>query len=176
MIKINLLPKKEVKVYPIFLFLFFIILFLNLSALTFIYMKGKNEILFYERRIEEKKAEILKLEPIYKDYLSLEKEKKEIAKKIEIIDRISEGRTLPAKILYDIPKSMKETVWLKYMKAGRGKMEIEGFSFQNEHISDFAEALSKLPYMKNVELRNVQEVQESGFSVKKFRIEAILEL
>jgi hypothetical protein len=50
------------------------------------------------------------------------------------------------------------------------KFEIEGRSFVNENISDFIESLSKMAYVSNVELKNVQDVNEEGLIIKKFVI------
>lgn len=174
MIRINLIPREKRKARPLFLYLFLGLLGLNLSLVGTIYYRGKAAIDEYQRRIEEKKRQIESLEPVYKEFLAIEKARAEISKRIEILEKLQEGRALAVRILQDIARAKEEPVWLKEMKKQQDRVQIQGFSNQTESISDFAEALGKIPYVKGVELKNIQEVQELGLTVKKFSVELLL--
>lgn len=171
MIKINLLPKKLAKkmiLYDLYLFLFVVIL--NLSIVGGIYYKNEKNIAEYNKVIGDAKAEIASLENIYREYLNLEKEKQEIEKRIKAINDVKEGRGLAARTLYDLTSVIKENVWLKSFKKDEDRFELEGRSMENESIADFVENLSKIPYMRNVELINVEDIAEEGIVVKKFLV------
>jgi type IV pilus assembly protein PilN len=172
MIKINLLPKKaqrEAFKYDLFFFCF--VLAVCIAVAGVIFVKNTLDIRTLKRNIATTKQSIAALEPIYKEYLSIEKQKKELSQRLQVIDKIKEGRALAARILYDIPAITKENVWLKRFKKADDTFELEGRSLENESVSDFVEALAKITYFKNVELRSVEDVTEEGIVVKKFLVQ-----
>jgi hypothetical protein len=65
---------------------------------------------------------------------------------------------------------IKDSVWLKTFKKTEDKFEMEGRSLENESISNLIETLSGAPYLKNIELRNVEDAVEEGVAVKRFVI------
>lgn len=171
MIKVNLLPGKAKKdLLKIDLYLFFSIAILNLLIFSGIYYINARDISNYRNDIEKTKKEIASLQSIYKEYLAMEQEKKEIQRRIKAIDGIKEGRALSARILYDFTSIIKDNVWLKSLRKANDKFELDGRSLENESISALVESLSKIPYIKNVELKNVSDSVEEGITVKKFII------
>jgi Tfp pilus assembly protein PilN len=171
MIKINLLPRKAPK-SPLKgdLYLLIVVFVLNILVLGFLYYDNEKDIADYRSKIENAKQEIASLDAIYKDYLRIENEKKEIAARIKTIEGLKEGRALTARMMYDLTSLVKDSVWLRTFKKDEDRFELEGRSLENESISDLIEGLSKIPYMKNVELRNVEDVVEGDMTVKKFII------
>jgi len=171
MIKVNLLPGKAKKdLLKIDLYLFFSVVILNLLIFGSIYYINASDISKYKKDIEKTKNEIASLQNIYNEYLAMEQEKKEIQRRIKAIDSIKEGRALSARILYDFTSVIKDNVWLKSLRKVDNKFELDGRSLENESISTLVENLSKIPYIKNVELRNVADTTEDGVTVKKFII------
>jgi Tfp pilus assembly protein PilN len=172
MIKINLLPKKPIRAafkYEIHVFLLIIIL--NLLIIGLIYSINARQISNLRSNIEAAKKEIASLDPIYKEYLSMEQEKKEIQRRIQAIDTIKQGRALAARTLYDLTLIVKESLWLKSFKKTENRFELEGRSVENEAISSFVESLSKVPYLSGVELKSVEDATEEGLILKKFIIQ-----
>jgi Tfp pilus assembly protein PilN len=100
----------------------------------------------------------------------MEREKKEIQRRITAINKVKDGRILAARTLYDLTNSIQESVWLKSFKKTDNKFELEGRSLGTEVVSDFVDSISKIPYIKDVELKNVQDVTEEGLILKKFII------
>lgn len=169
MIKINLLPQKvqrERATYDLLLFCVMLVITIALSG--GIYAKTSYDISSMKRDIQNKRKEIESLQSIYREYLAIEKDKKEISRRIGIIEGIREGRALPARIMYDLPDLLKESVWLKRFKKDDNRFELEGRSLESESISDFLERMAKTPYMRNVELKSVEDTTEDGMTVKKF--------
>ncbi|MCX7857892.1 MAG: PilN domain-containing protein [Deltaproteobacteria bacterium] len=172
MIKINLLPVPEKK--PSFTFdvvTFLVLLSVSLVIFGISYYSTKNRISDIQRQIEEKKKQISSLEGTYREYMAMEKDKREIQKRLTVVKTIKKGRALPARILYDITNVTKESIWLKSLKKTDAKLTIEGRAIENESVADFMEQLSRLPYMRNVELVNVEETVEEGLAVRKFVIQ-----
>ncbi len=177
MIKINLLPGKAKKdLLKIDLYLFFSVVIINIIIFSGIYYINAKDISNYKIKIEDTKKEIASLQTIYKEYLAMEQEKKEIQRRIKAIDGIKEGRALSPRILYDLASTIKDNVWLKSFKKTDDKFELDGRSLENESISVLVESLSKIPYIKNIELKNVQDSVEEGITVKQFIISGDLVL
>ncbi|MCX5713828.1 MAG: PilN domain-containing protein [Candidatus Omnitrophica bacterium] len=172
MIRINLLPakpKKDLFMYDVYMF--FSIMVIALMVFGGFYYYNTNEITKRKTMIENTKKEIQKLQQIYKEYLAMEQEKKEIQRRIKAIDSIKEGRALAARTMYDFSGLIKDNVWIKSFKKTEDKFELEGRSMETESISMLVEALSKVPYIKNVELKGVEDAPlEDGVVLKKFVI------
>jgi Tfp pilus assembly protein PilN len=173
MIKINLLPFKRKKASTLTKDIRDLILMLLVVCIGFVayyYFKVYTKIEEQKANIASTKQEIARLQPIQKEYNEIKEAKKEIVRRIQTVNQLKSGRALAARSLYDISSIIKEGVWIKNMKKTDNKFEIEGRSFVNENISDFIESLSKMAYIKNVELKNVQDVSEEGLIIKKFII------
>ncbi len=172
MIKINLLPKKPIRsAFKYEIHVFFLIIILNLLAIALIYSINARAISNLKSNIDRAKKEIASLDPIYKEYLAMEQEKKEIQRRIQAINTIKQGRALAARTLYDLTSNVKESLWLKSFKKTENKFELEGRSVENESISSFVESLSKVPYLNGVELKSVEDSAEGGLILKKFIIQ-----
>lgn len=177
MIRINLLPKKpHISIAKYDLYFYFLIVAVNVFVLGGVYLTNTRNIAQYSESIEKMKKEIKSLEGIQREYVNMDKEKKEIDRRIRLIENIKEGRALAARSLYDLSSIVKENVWLKTFKKTEDKFELEGRSLENESISGFIENLSRIPYMKNVELKSVEDISEEGVVVKKFMINGNMSL
>jgi Tfp pilus assembly protein PilN len=171
MIKINLLPGKVKKnLLKIDLYLFISVMIINLLIFGGIYYVNERDISDYKNKIENMKKEIASLQSVYKEYLAMEQEKKEVQRRIKAIDGLKEGRALSARILYDLTSVIKDNVWLVAFRKTENKFELDGHSLENESISTLIENLSKIPYIQNVELKNITDTVQEGVTIKKFII------
>ena len=173
MIKINLIPFKRKRASTLRKDIRDLVLMIIVVCIGFGYYYFRilrPEIEEERQKMESAKNEIASLQPIQREYNAIKEAKKEIEKRIQTLNQLKSGRALAARSLYDISSIIKEGVWIKSFKKTDNKFEIEGRSFVNESISDFIESLSKMPYITNVELKNVQDVNEEGLTIKKFII------
>ncbi len=172
MIKINLLPFKRKKAASLGKDVrdLFILIILGCIGFALYDMSLVREIDEIKGKIGAAKQEITRLKPLQQEHIQIQNAKKEIEKRIQTLNKLKAGRALAARSLYDLSNIIKEGVWIKTFKKTENKFEMEGRSFVNESISDFIESLSKLPYISNVELRNIQDVNEDGLTIKKFII------
>jgi Tfp pilus assembly protein PilN len=172
MIKINLLPFKRRRASTLIKDVRDFLMLLILACMIFgifdyrIIAETKN----YKANILAAKKEIESLQPLAREYQTMQERKKEIEKRIQTLNQLKTGRALAARSLYDLSSVIKEGIWIKTFKKTESRFEIEGRSFVNESISDFIESLSKMPYITNIELKNVQDVNEEGLTIKKFII------
>ena len=172
MIKINLLPFKRKRATSIGKDIRDLAILLVLGCIGFgIYYIGlNNKIDDCKSSIRDGEKKIEALKPFQTEYLQIQNAKKEIQKRLQTLKKLQTGRALAARSFYDLASSIKEGVWLKSIKKNSDKFEMEGRSFVNESISDFIEMLSKLPYIRSVELKSIQDVNEEGLTIKKFII------
>ncbi|OPY75954.1 MAG: Fimbrial assembly protein (PilN) [Syntrophorhabdus sp. PtaU1.Bin153] len=177
MIKVNLLPKKPIRAaFRYDIYLFFVIVALNGLIIASFYFFNYRGVSNYKAKIAAAKKEIASLNPIYQQYLSMEREMKEVQRRIRAIDGLKEGRALAARTLYDLSSQVRESLWLKSFKKTDNKFEMEGRSIDNEAISSLMESLSKVPYMRGIELKSVQDTSEQGMVLKKFIIQGNISL
>jgi Tfp pilus assembly protein PilN len=172
MIKINLLPFKRKRASSLTKDIrdLVILLFIVLLGFGYYYYILTNEIAECKANIVTTKKEIQSMQPIAQEYQAIQEAKKEIQRRFQTLNQLKSGRALAARSLYDMSSIIKEGVWIKSFKKIDNKFEIDGRSFVNESISDFIESLLKMPYITNVELKNVQDVNEEGLTIKKFII------
>jgi type IV pilus assembly protein PilN len=178
MIKINLLPRKkrERRGDNLDLYILVATLVVSLAVVGGVFFKNTKDIGQTRDEIESLKREAKALEPIRREFLTLEKDKKDVADKLAVIARMKEGRALPPRMLYDLSSLVKDNLWLKRLRKDEKKLEIEGRSIDNESVCDFVEHLSKLPYLKDLELKSVEDVSEGGITVKKFIVDGSVSL
>jgi Tfp pilus assembly protein PilN len=176
MIRINLLPTKRYKKRSVTFEFYLLIatLLLSLSVAGGIFYKNTRDIEGMQGQINTIKQQTAALQTVYKEFLSLELEKKELTRRIAAVDKIKEGRAIAPRILYDLPLITKDNLWFKKLSKNEGNFELEGRSVDNESVSDFTERLAKLPYMKNVELRSVEDITEANITLKKFILQGRL--
>lgn len=170
MIKINLVPttiqkKREVNFEVKLLVGTLIFTFLLIGS---VYLKNMKDIGRLENETRLARQQIAAMQPIYRQFMTLERDKKEMSKRIGVINRIREGRAVVPRIFYDLSAIMKENVWLKKVVKDEEHIELEGRSLDNESICEFVERLSKLPYFRGIELKSVEDVKEGEQAVKRF--------
>ena len=174
MIKINLLPKQERrkgKARGKDLYILAVLVVLSCALVGGIYLRNEKDIRGLQTDLAAAKKQRASLQVEYQEFLALEKEKKDIAGRIAAVDKINTGRALAPRMLYDLSSLITENVWLKKLHKDEAKFDLEGRSVDNESICTFVEGLAKLPYMKGIELKSVEDVTDTGVTVKKFIVE-----
>jgi Tfp pilus assembly protein PilN len=173
MIKINLLPKREHRkgAHNLDLYILAAVLVLSCVLAGGIYLRNEKALRSLRADLTTARKQKESLQSEYKEYLALEQEKKEIGVRIAAVDKIGRGRAIAPRMLYDLSSLTTENLWLKRLHKDEGKFDLEGRSMDNESICGFVEHLAKLPYMKGVELKSVEDVAEAGVTVKKFIVE-----
>ena len=120
--------------------------------------KNKADIILSEHelvKMAQKESEAIKSEALeFKNRII-----KDIAKDIEIM-------------LTGVEDKLLENLQIvrTALQQNSDKFELEGRSLENESISDLVEAISKIPYIRNVELKSVNVATEDGITVKSFTI------
>jgi len=199
MIKINLLPKGEVKraarpiaegvSKDILLKLFLPIGVVVLLVLAvFAYMEITKSSL--KKEIEDQKKIILQLQQKIDEVKKIEALNKDIETKTKLIEELKRKQSAPVTILSSIAKILPEGVWLTEInygipikKEGGGNVEkdkekmaektivTKGFGFSNLNIVAFVEALKKSPDFSDINLVETQQTVYDNVPVYKFILE-----
>lgn len=173
MIEINLLPKygrkqKEIKRFRrSVIFLSFILLAIVLGFLKWDAMNKEEEL---DTRIRELEAEIANLNKALSRIGDVKKERENLQKRLEVIQRLEKDRLLAAAVMDDLSGRVPEKVWLERLEKQGDKVISMGVALDEETIADFMTALKASPYVEVVELESVTKHATGGVDLKRFSI------
>lgn len=125
-----------------------------------------------EKRIAKTRADIAQLDKIIGEVKSLRAQQQELKEKLDILDKLKEGRTGPVRMLDELATIIPKRLWLKKMDEKAGKVTFDGTASSIDDVSLFMTALKGSRYYGNVELKKTTAKTESGYRVTDFTIEA----
>ncbi len=174
MLRINLLPirqlKKRVKARnqiasAITLFIF---LLLILGGVGFLQAARINSI---ESSITKLKQEKKEYAPILAEMKQLEKSKKDLENKINIIKKLKDDSAITVHILDEVAKKVdSKRMWLKSLNQSGGRLNLSGVALDNRTVAQFMDALTSSPYISVVNLSNATLTKVSGRNLKSFSL------
>jgi type IV pilus assembly protein PilN len=187
MVKINLLPKEE-KAKPRvgipkpsikmptgvgnYLGIGFIIVIIIILAL--VHMRQRSAIKQLNVNIEETRKELRKLDEVVKLVKELDRKRKDLDARIEIIRGLNRGRFEKAKFLYNLSSLIPDYCWIQDLQIKGNQISIKGITFSNQVIAEFMRKLQGEKTIQNVELINIAEEKVEEHSVMKFDLESKL--
>ncbi len=199
MIKINLLPKREVKkeAIPTDIGLSKDILLklglpvgiaILLVIAAFAYMEITKSSL--KNDIEQNKKTLAQLQQKIEEVKKFEEMNKDIEIKTKLIENLKNRQHIPVTILSSVAKNLPDGVWLSELsfgippktqggqqpdkeaeKTAEKKIIAKGFGFSNLNIVAFVEAMKKAPEFTDVNLAETQQTIYDKVPVYKFILE-----
>ena len=174
MLRINLLPIRQLKKRAkarnqiIIFFTLFAFLGLIIGAVAFLQTtKIKN----IETSIAELKKEKQKYAPILAEMKQLEKAKKDLENKINIIKKLKRESSTTVHILDEVAKKVdSKRMWLKSLKQQGASLSLSGIALDNRTVAQFMDALKESPYISTVNLSNASLAKVSGRDLKSFSL------
>lgn len=125
-----------------------------------------------EKRIAKTKADLAQLDKIIGEVKSLRAQQQELKEKLDVLDKLKEGRTGPVRMLDELATIMPKRLWLKKMDEKGGKVTFDGTASSIDDVSLFMTALKGSRYYGDVELKKTTAKTESGYRVTDFTIMA----
>lgn len=174
MIKINLLPVREIKkrARARRQFTFFCFSFLCLLVglgLVFWYQSMKTSQLNNE--IARLKLEKQQYAKILRQIKKIEKDKKILETKISVIRQLKKTSSLTVHVLDEIARlTPTNRMWLTSLTQKGGSLQITGMGLDNRTIAGYMEKLETSPYIKSVDLSNSSLQDYAGRSLKSFSL------
>lgn len=179
MIRINLLPKDEQpKVRTIQLPNIGVFAPLVIVLLTFLVIGGAHvyqgqAIKALKETIAIEEAESRRLAPEIAKIKRLNKQRKDLNDRLDVITRLDGDRYFRVHIMDELNRTMPEHMWLtRFEDVGGDSYAVEGVTFSNFLISDFLQSLTSSPYFGGVSLLVAEKGDIGEVQVIKFKARA----
>ncbi len=190
MIKINLIPKEELKrrkgkravgkkkmaiptgmdVYGSIGFAVIIIIFVFI-----IHIKQNSHIKKMNKEITQLQSEYTRLKKEVDFVHTLERKKAELQKWVSVVQKLNANRSLRAHLVDEINRLIPNYLWLNSLKEDKkGKITIVGTTFSNLIVADFVNRLNTSPYLSDIVLVELKRATIEGHDVMDFTITATL--
>ena len=176
MIKINLLERKkeqkEKKAAPKFLVNLGLVTGLALVAGIVAVLGMSWHISSLKDQSEANKKEIAQLKQKITEVQRYEKMNKEIEQNVNLIKGLRKDQAAPVKLLDEMSSILtsSEGVWLSNMSYRGGSIDMDGFSFTNENLVSFVDALKKSALFADVYLQESSRATQDKVPVYKFEL------
>lgn len=199
MIKINLLPKRDIKKPAkvvdigdaksllIKLAIPFVASLILIGVVYFYMEKTKSDL---TKEIDNNKKTLAQLKQKIEEIKRFEQLNKEIETKTKLIENLRNRQHIPVTILSSIAKNLPDGVWLTELsfglpskstsgqqpdkeaeKASEKKITTKGFGFSNFNIVAFVENLKKAVEFTDVTLLETQQTEYEKIPVYRFTLE-----
>jgi type IV pilus assembly protein PilN len=178
MIRINLLPVKEIKAEVSRrreLTLGALCLGLTFASIAGVYVVQYSRIAGLENEIQSLRAELASLNVKAKGVADLEAKIKEVRGKHQVIEDIDRKKSGPVRVMHSLSAATPRALWLTQFKETGGNLTITGVATDNQTIAEFLKALGTHAYFKETELVETTQTDQTGVAPKKFSIKSRLQ-
>ncbi|HTN53480.1 MAG TPA: PilN domain-containing protein [Anaeromyxobacter sp.] len=175
MVRINLLPvrvskKKEAGKQQLVLFA---VLLVGGVVGNYLWSGSRtSELTGKEQRVARTRADIAQLDKIIGEVKSLRTQQQELKDKLDVLEKLKQGRTGPVRMLDELASITPKRLWLKKLDEKSGKVVFEGTASSIDDVSTFMTALKGSRSFGDVELKRTAARVESGYRVVDFTIAA----
>jgi type IV pilus assembly protein PilN len=123
-------------------------------------------------RVNKTRADIAQLDRIIGEVRSLKDEQKALQEKLDILEKLKQGRTGPVKMLDELATVIPKRLWLRKLTERNGAVSFEGTAPTIDDVSALMAALKGATYFGGVELKRTDARVQGGFRVVDFTIDA----
>ncbi len=190
MIKINLIPREELKrrkgkravgkkklVLPTGIDVYgsigFAVIIIILALI--VHIKQNSNIKRINKDITNLQTEYNRLKKEVDFVHNLEKKQAELQEWVTIVQKLNTHRSLRVHLLDEINRLLPNYLWLNTLKEEKsGKITIGGTTFSNLIVADFVNKLNTSSYLSNIVLVELKRTTIEGHDVMDFTITATL--
>jgi type IV pilus assembly protein PilN len=172
MIRINLLPIRQIKKIAksrneVFaLGAGFLVLLLLIGAVAY---SQTHKIEALNGEIAELKQEKAKYDKVIQQIAKIEKEKKLLETKLQVIKDLKSSSQIPVRVFDEIARLTPSTrLWLQSMSLKGSTINLAGTALDNETIAQYMVSIEKSPYFARAELNNSSLKVVQGQQLKSF--------
>jgi len=178
MLQINLLPVREVRkrfeARQLVLQLL-LVMILTCGAIGIFHTRLASQIERTQARIHQMDKDIAQFKPQIEQVEGFKKKKKELEKKIEVIESLDHQRRGPVRILAELSDRIPDRVWLTSLETNGTQVKLAGESLDNELVAIFVRNLSESKYFGEVDLDGTKlATQKRGLNLVHFDMKATL--
>lgn len=144
---------------------------LVLLGLVYLWWAVASQSRTIERRMDEMRAEIKKLEAVARKVDQYKADKKQLEERLKVIQTLSTSQKVPVHLLQTLNDQLPDEVWLNGISKTGTRLVIRGFSFTDFGIANFMTQLGRTaPLLQNVELVVSEQSEVQKVPLKKFEI------
>ena len=177
MIRINLLPVKEIKAEVVRrreLLIGGVSLALTGVLIVGVYAYQWRRASVLNNALEELQKDLQVLNIKAKQVAELQRKIKEFAAKNKVIDDINKKKSGPVRVMESLAAATPSTLSLTEFKELGGNVTITGVAADNQTIAEFLKALASHAYFNDTELVETTQNQQAGMPPRRFLIKARL--
>jgi type IV pilus assembly protein PilN len=165
MVRINLLPvrvskKKEAGKQQ--LALFAVVLVAGLLVNYFWAASRAGDLKSRESKLARTREDIAQLERIIGEVKNIKDAQQELQKKLDVLERLKQGRTGPVRMLEELATVTPRQLWLTKLDEKGGAVTFSGSSASIDDVSEFMLKLKQSKYFTKVELKKTTAVKATG--------------
>ncbi len=178
MIRINLLPYREMKKKGIFLRGIFLlsgsfVLFVLILVSVYLYIDLSSSDI--EKKVREAEAKLVVLNKKVGDMEGFKRDKKEVEQKLAVIKSLESNRLFPVQMLDELYRLVPvKDMWLEKLSQAGGDLRIEGMARNNDVVALFMKSLEKASFIQSVDLLGTMEKDVTGVKVQQFALACVL--
>lgn len=175
MIRINLLPVKEIKAEVSRrrdLIIGGVTLGLTALILIGVYFYQSHRLSSLGNDLAGLRKDIDALNTKVKEIGDLQNKIKDFSSKHKVIDDLNQKKAGPVKVMESLSAATPPTLWLTEFKETNGSSDIRGLALDNQTVADFLNTLAQSGQFKDVELIESIQAEEKSGPYKKFAIKA----
>jgi len=94
----------------------------------------------------------------------------DVERKLQIVDRLQEGRFHSLKTLHEIARVIPENVWINSVSNNDADVTLTGLAESNKAVASFMRKLDKSALFNNVQLMVISRVVVEGLPVRSFNL------
>jgi len=173
MIRINLLPvraaqKKEMLRGQLMVVALAVVLICLgcVGAYLHINMKISEQ----RAEIEQKNNEINALKKKIGEVGRFKKLQEELRGKLEVLDKLKEGRTGPAQYLDELNNILPDKLWLTSFEEKGGNLSLQGVALNENFVAEFMRNLGNSQFFQNVNLVQTEQKIDQGMKLQIFQL------
>lgn len=173
MIRINLLPVKAVQKKEALQGQLAVLALTTIVVIAIaytLYSTVASKIEEEQRLIAEKEAELIQLRRVTNEVNRFKQLQKELQAKLDVLDKLKEGKTGPVHLLDELSLAVPEKLWLTTFSESGGNVTLQGIGFNEATVAAFLRDLESSPYYRNVELTITTQVSQGGVKMQKFDV------
>jgi Tfp pilus assembly protein PilN len=152
------------------------LMILTFGLSGYLWYSQNNKIEGINRNISDSKVKLDKLKNVINKIADKEKRKKRLEDIIKAIGDLKNMQRGPARIFDEINIMLPSDIWITSLIESGGQLKIDGYSFSNPGIATLMENIKSSIYFLEAELLEIQQASMEGEKVKKFTLNATVNL
>ncbi len=178
MIEINLLPVREARRKADLrqqATQLLMVVILVAACIGYAHSQIRSQIKTSERRIVQMEADIKQFQPQLDQVAAFRKKKKNLERKIDVIDGLDRARSGPVRMLDELSIHTPNRLWITGLTTTGRKIQLQGESLDNELVAVLLHALGESPYFDQVDLDSTElGGDRDGLRLVNFKLQAVL--